>query len=455
MRGLCGRLRASAIAILALWSLALAAGPARAAEVIEVEGAGVTAWLTSDSAVPVVAIAFRIDGGAATDPPALQGRANLLADLLTDGAGDLDASAFKTRLADLSARISFSASQDSISGSIYTLSENLPEVADLLGLALTAPRFDADALERARARKIAALESARERPARRGYRAFLETAFANHPYARSTLGRVETLAKIAAEDLAAFREQRFGRDRLLVAAAGDIDAAQLQDALVRAFGGLPAIAPGGPSDLAPAALPQQPLRLLAAISAPQSTIVFGGPGVRRIDVDWRAATLLAEIMGGGFGARLMEEVREKRGLVYGINASLTELDAAALILGSASTNNATVAETVAVIEAEWARMAAEGPTAEELADAKALVTGSLPLALDSTTAIANTLLAIRENDLPKDYLDRRAALIEAVTLEDAKRVARRLFDPNRLMIAVGGAPEALEGWRAVTVKDEN
>ncbi|MGZ0188536.1 MAG: M16 family metallopeptidase, partial [Alphaproteobacteria bacterium] len=196
-------------------------------------------------------------------------------------------------------------------------------------------------------------------------------------------------------------------------------------------------------------------RLLASMPAPQSTIVFGGPGIRRVDPDWRAAALLSQIMGGGFGARLMEEVREKRGLVYGISAGLTELDAAALILGSASTSNATVGETVEVMEAEWARMADKGPTAEELSDAKAYITGALPLALDSTTAIADALLSIRLNDLPKDYLDQRAALIEAVSLDDVQRVAKRLFNPNRLIVAVAGAPEALEGWRPITVADDD
>lgn len=446
---------AAAFAALLIACAAVAATPARAANVVVVEGGGVDAWLAADSAVPVVAISFRIEGGGAMDPAGLQGRARLLADLLTEGAGDLKASAFKRRLADLSASLSFDASQDSINGTLYTLSENLAPAADLLGLALTRPRFDAAALDRARASQIASLESARERPSRRAYRALLETAFANHPYARSVRGRVETLEAIETEDLEAFRERRFGRDRLLVAAAGDVDPEALRDALERAFGGLPEIAPGGPPDLPQAALPQNALRLLAQMDAPQSTVVFGGPGVRRNDPDWRAATLLTEIMGGGFGARLMEEVRVKRGLVYGVSAGLSELDAAALILGSASTNNNTVSATVAVIEAEWARMAADGPTIKELADAKAYVTGSLPLALSSSQAIADALLALRLHDLPKDYLDRRAALIEAVTLDDANRVAKRLFDPSRLIFAVAGAPTDLDGWRIVAVNDED
>ncbi|MGZ0188535.1 MAG: M16 family metallopeptidase, partial [Alphaproteobacteria bacterium] len=224
-------------------------GPARAAEVLSVEAAGVTAWLLPDSAVPVVALSFRIEGGAATDPSALQGRARLLADLLTEGAGPLDDTAFKKHLADLSANISFSATQDGINGTLYTLSQNLAPAADLLGLALTEPRFDKAALERTRASQISSLESARERPSRRAYRAFLETAFANHPYARSVRGRVSTLEKITAGDLKRFVTQHFGRDRLTVTAAGDVDISTLQDVLRRAFGGLSTAAAGGQADL--------------------------------------------------------------------------------------------------------------------------------------------------------------------------------------------------------------
>lgn len=425
-----------------------------AAKVEVVKAAGLSAWLEADATIPVAAIAFRIEGGAAFDPPALQGRARLAAALMTEGAGPYDAAAFKKKLADLSASIELQATQDAVVGTLYALTATIEPAAELLGLALTEPRFDTDPLERARAAYLSGLERQRASPARKAYRAWLETAFANHPYSRSTHGLKSTLTAIQQQDLNAFRKERFGRDRLLVAAAGDLTPEKLKRVMILAFGSLPEVAEGGQADLPPVSLPTQPLRLLAAMPAPQSTIVFGGPGIRRVDPDWRAATLLSQIMGGGFGARLMEEVREKRGLVYGISASLSELAAVPIIIGTAATANKSVAETVSVIEAEWKQMAENGPTAEELSDAKAYLTGSLPLALDSTTAIADTLLAMRRFDLPKDYLDRRAAEIESVSLADVKRVAKRLFDTSRFVVAVAGAPDKLEGWKPTTVADD-
>ena len=447
------RLKTLAASAAAACFCAIALLPAQA-DVAVVKAAGVDAWLESDGTVPVAAIAFRIEGGAAFDPPALQGRARMAATLLTEGAGPYDAAAFKKKLADLSASIEIQATQDAVVGNLYALTDTIEEAAELLGLALTEPRFDPDPLERARASYISSLERMRSEPSRKAYRAWLETAFANHPYARSTRGLKSTLAVIQREDLTAFTQERFGRDRLIVAAAGDLTDAKLARVMELAFGSLPEVAEGGPADLPAVSLPEQPRRLLASMPAPQSTIVFGGPGIRRIDPDWRAATVLMQIMGGGFGARLMEEVREKRGLVYGIGADLNELDAVPIVIGTAATANSTVAETVAVVEAEWARMAKEGPTADELSDAKAYLTGSLPLALDSTTAIADTLLAMRRFDLPKDYLDQRASLIEAVTLQDVQRVSKRLFDTGRFMVAVAGAPEKLEGWKPTTVADD-
>ncbi len=433
--------------------LTLSSVPVKALEVQLVKGVNVDAWLAADPTVPVVAIAFRIEGGAAADPPELQGRTRLLADMLSEGAGEMDGPTFKARLADLSSSMSFTATQDAISGSIYTLSKNLREAAKILGLALTNPRLDPADLERVRTSHVTSLEQASQNPTHQAYRAFLSNAFQNHPYARSSRGRISTLKKITREDLLALHEERFGQDRLIVTAAGDVTANELKNIIDYAFGEIPKNAPGAPTDPPSVSSPQGPSRLLVKMPNPQSSIVFGGSGVRRNDPDWHATNLLAEIMGGSFGARLMEEVRVKRGLVYGIDVSNSELAEAALFLGSTSTENRTVKETISVIETEWAKMSAEGPTEKELADAKSFLIGSLPLALDSTTAIASALLSMRVNNLPTDYLERRNSQINSVTIADAKRVASRLFDPSKLTFAVAGSGEGLEQWNAVPRSD--
>jgi zinc protease len=428
--------------------------PLAALEVVAVEKAEVDAWLASDSTIPVVSIAFRIQGGAAADPSDLQGRARLLADLLTEGAGDMNGPSLKKRLADISASVSFSASQDAISGSLYTLSKNVKEAAKLLGLILTTPRLDTSDLERVRAAHLASLKTVLESPSHQAYRAFLGAGFQSHPYARSARGNISTLEKITKDDLLALMKERFGRDRLLVAAAGDISPIDLENVIDLAFGRLPLNSSGPAMDPQTVVWPRKPGRLAVRMKTPQSTIVFGGSGLRREDKDWRTATLLSEIMGGSFGSRLMDQVRVKRGLVYGINLSNTELESAALLLGSTSTQNSTVEETLAVIEEEWAKMSLDGPTQKELDDAKSYFIGSLPLALDSTTAIAQTLLSIRVNNLPKNYLDHRNTEIDAITLQDAKRVASKLFDPNNLTFSVAGSAEGLDQWKAIPKLDD-
>jgi len=144
--------------------------------------------------------------------------------------------------------------------------------------------------------------------------------------------------------------------------------------------------------------------------------------------------------GGGFTSRLYEEVREKRGLAYSVSTSLDPLDHAGLIVGNAGTENARVAETIAIIRDEWRRMASGDVDAQTLGDANTYVTGSFPLAFTSTSKIARVLVAMEMNGLAIDYLDQRNAYIGAVTLEDVKRVAAQYLDADQLDIVVVGKP---------------
>lgn len=181
-------------------------------------------------------------------------------------------------------------------------------------------------------------------------------------------------------------------------------------------------------------------------SIPQTVVVFGEGGIKRQDPDWYAAYVMNYILGGGgFSSRLMEEVRVKRGLAYSVYSYLQPFDYVGLIVGGVATENERVAQSLDLIRAEWRRMRDEGPSAEELDNAKTYLTGSFPLQLSSTGAIAGILVAMQLDDLGIDYLDRRNAYIEAVTLEDVKRVAGRLLDPERLTAVVVGDPKELAG----------
>jgi zinc protease len=178
---------------------------------------------------------------------------------------------------------------------------------------------------------------------------------------------------------------------------------------------------------------------------PQSVQIFGAPGLKRDDPDWFAAQLVNYVLGGGgFNSRLMTEVREKRGLTYGVSTGLSALDFGAVLVGSSSTENARAALSLDVIRGEWRRMAEEGPTADELEGAKAFLTGSFPLGLDSSASVARLLVAIQYDHLGIDYLSRRDQLIRSVTLDDARRVARRLYGGLGFLTVIVGEPEGLE-----------
>ncbi|HET7593999.1 MAG TPA: pitrilysin family protein, partial [Stellaceae bacterium] len=178
---------------------------------------------------------------------------------------------------------------------------------------------------------------------------------------------------------------------------------------------------------------------------------FGQPGIKRDDRDWYAAYVVNHILGGGgFSSRLTAEVREKRGLAYSVYSELDPMQHSGVILGGVATQNDRVAQSIDIIRAEWRRMRDAGPTEKELDDAKTFLTGSFPLSLDSTGHIAGILVAIQRDRLGIDYIDRRKTLIESVTLDDAKRVAHRLLDPDKLSFVVVGSPDKLGGAQEVT-----
>lgn len=435
----------SAATLLGALLIALVAvvSAARAVEVdrVTTQG-GLEAWLVSDDTNPMVTLTFAFDGGAALDPPDKAGLASFVSGMLDEGAGDLDSRAFQHRLADMAIELSFNAGRDSFRGTLKTLTENLDEAIDLLSLALRAPRFDIDAVERIRGQILAGLRYDQNDPNTIARRTWYATVFPDHPYGRDPDGTPESIAAITEDDLRAFARNHLVRDRLVIGVAGDVTPERLATLVEAAFGGLPET-----SDLP--AVPEAVARadggtVVIERPVPQSVAVFGHAGLERSDPDWYAAYVVNYILGGGgFSSRLVEEVREARGLAYSVYSYLLPMDHAPIWIGGVATSNARVADSLALIRAEWRRMATEGPAAEELADARTYLTGAWPLRFTSTRAIARILVAMQREGLPPSYLDERNAYIEAVTLEDTRRVAARLMDPDALTTVVVGQPDGV------------
>lgn len=437
----------SSLAIVGLAALAL---PARAVTIEEVKSAqGVTAWLVEDHSIPVVSMSAAFRGGVALDPAAKRGLANITVDLLDEGAGDLDSTAYQSKIEDLASQVSFGAGSDMISVRLRTLTGNLAPTFDLLRLALTQPRFDPEPVARVRAYVLDSIAREQRQPTSLASRIWWQTAFPDHPYGLSPRGSADTVNAITTDDMRQLVHNRFAKDVLIVGVVGDITPAQLKPLLDSTFGGLPDHA--APDTVPNATAQTSGVVEVATMPIPQSVVVFGEPGIMRDDPDWYAALLDLNILSaGGLTSRVALEVREQRGLAYSVSASLDPLEHAGVVIGQVGSQNAHVAESIDVIRNTWRRMHDDGPTAKELADAKTYLTGSFPLGLDSTGRIAGILVSIQFDRLGIDYLDRRDAIINGVTLADAKRVAKRLLSPDKLLFAVVGQPENLKDAVSVT-----
>ena len=402
--------------------------------------AGVGAWLVEDYAVPLVAFDFAFKGGSAQEAAAKAGLASMLAAMMDEGAGSLDADAFHRALDDKAIEISFSADRDTFHGRMKTLTRHLAAAVDLLRLAVNEPRLDADAMERVRAQMIAGLKRELKDPDALAGKAWRQAAFGDHPYGQSGRGTLDSVPMIARDDLASARTAMMSRDTLKIAVVGAIDAATLAAHLDTIFAPLPA--KGALKEIPDVAIANLGAKKIVDIDVPQSTIRFGLPGIARHDPDFWIGVVVNHILGGGvFSARLFKEVREKRGLAYSVHTQLAAFDHVAMLSGGTSTKNERAAESLSVIEDEIAKLCAEGPTDEELDKAKKYLIGSYALRFDTSTKIAGNLVGLQTEGYDVSFLDERNERIASVTLEQAKRVGKRLFEGKKLLVAAAGRPE--------------
>ncbi|OYX44739.1 MAG: peptidase M16 [Rhodobacterales bacterium 32-67-9] len=420
----------------------LAGLPAQAVDIREVTSpGGIRAWLVEEHSIPFTALELRFEGGTSLDAPGKRGATLLMTALLEEGTGELDSQGFAAARERLAADFSFDAFDDGVTVSARMLSENRPEAVALLKRALTDPRFDQDAIDRVKGQVASIIRSDEKDPGEIARRTFDRLAFGDHPYGSSRNGTLESLAALTRDDLFDAKAAAMARDRLFVAAVGDITEAELGALLDDLLGGLPATGAPMPE---PVEVALTGGVTVVDYASPQSVVAFGHAGIKRDDPDFFAAYVLNQILGGpGFAARLMDEVREKRGLTYGISTYLVPMDLAETWQGSFASANEKVAEAIQVVRDVWADVAAEGVTAEELDAAKTYLTGSYPLRFDGNGPIADILVGMQSERLPASYVNDRNSYIEAVTLDDIRRVAARLMKPEDLRFVVVGQPAGL------------
>jgi len=401
---------------------------------------GIEAWLVQDHSNPIVALQLSFAGGDAFDPEGKEGLAAMVAGLLDEGAGDLDALAFQERIDDLSMSLAFATDSDNFLASLKTLSENRDEAFKLLRLALTAPRFDPDAVARVSAQTRAALQQEEQDPQAQVARAFAAQLYPGHPYGR--VATLDSVKQIGADDLKAWAPAHLTRDRLVVSVVGDITPAELGPLLDATLAELPARS--ALPDIPEVAPPAKGQVKILRRPIPQSVVSFGGPGIKRDDPDWYSAYVMNYIFGGGgFSSRLMSEVRVKRGLAYGVGTGLVPHRHAGAIEGEVATRNDKLAASLEIIKQEMRRMADSDVSAAELGAAKTYLNGAFPLQMASTSSIASLLDVVQREHLGIDYFDRRPALIGKVSAADVRRIAGRLLDPDAMTFVVVGDPAGM------------
>jgi zinc protease len=417
--------------------------PAAAVEVKQITSpGGISIWFVEDHRLPILSLSFAFQGGISLDPPGKAGLAHFVSGMLDEGAGPRDSETFQAVLADNSIALDFSAGRDSFDGAMRTLTSHTDLAAELLHDALTAPHLNPPDADRIRDDIEAEIKRNMADPNWVAQRTFNGRVFAGHPYGEPGHGSLDSIAAITPDDLKAYIQAHFGRDQLLVTATGDIDAAALGAVVDRIFGDLPAKA--APFTIPEATLHEAGQTIVVEKPIPESVLLLGGPGPKRDDPDWYAAEIMNYALGGGgFNSRLMEEVRAKRGLTYGVGSSLVPFQHAGLIEISGSTKNEDAAQALKLIDSEVARFATGGITDAELKDAKTYLTGSVPLELTSTMRISSALLSLRLDHLPPDFFDEIAAKLNAVTKADVARAAKRFLQPAQFTTVVLGQPAGI------------
>ncbi|SHI76645.1 M16 family metallopeptidase [Wenxinia saemankumensis] len=428
---------------LALSLLALApAARAQIAIQTETSPGGVPFWLVEEDALPFIALEIFWKGGASLEPGEIRGATNLMMATLEEGSGDMDAQAFQAAREDLAASFGFDAYDDSVAVSARVLTENRDEALDLLRQAITDPAFAPADVDRVRGQVLAGLARDEVTPNRIAGDAFWSMAFPDHPYGSNMDGTVETVSALTPDDLRAVKDMVLTRERVSVGIVGDITAAEAGPMIDALLGGLPATAPPLP---AAAEYALEGGVEVIPFETPQSVAIFGQPAPSRDDPDFFAAYVLNHILGGGsFESRLMDEVREQRGLTYGIGTNILNRDQADIWIGSVASANDRIAEAIEVTREVWADIAETGVTEAELEEAKTYLTGEYPLRFDGNGPIAEILAGMQYQGLPASYVTDRNSYIEAVTMADIRRVAAEWLDAEALQFVVVGQPEGLE-----------
>lgn len=407
-------------------------------------------WGIEDHSQDVISLSFAIIGaGASNDDPDRQGTAQLFASLLDEGAGTHDSASFQSLLADHSISLSFQAGRDSLIGTMRTLTRHQDLAFDLLKDAIQSPRLDMEAIDRMRTALQTRIKENKVDPDWQAARLLNDRLFDGSPYAMNSGGTLKSLGIITRDDLLLFKKKTFFRNQVRIAVVGDFDPAFIQKHIDGIFGVFP------DKEVPVSSEPPTPLSHLGETylyerDIPQTILMMAGPAPQIGDADEARFMVMNQIYGaGGFGSRLMDVIREQKGLTYGIYTGHTQMRSAAYLSVYASTQNERLPDMIKLFKSETEKIKVNGITQQELDDAKGYLLGSMASDLTSTAKISNLLLSQMVQGRKINALDRLRRDIDSISVSDVQATAQKWLDPDHFLTIMVGNPTKSDTMKIV------
>lgn len=401
---------------------------------------GVQVLFVELHSLPMVDIRLVFSAGSARDGD-MPGLALLTNSLLTSGANDMDADEIAAKLEDIGAQLSNESFRDMALLSLRSLSEpgKLEQALNIMRQVLGNPTFPANALTRDQRRLLAVIEQKQQQPGSVAADAFYAAVYGKHPYASPSEGTAASVKAITRKDLASFHKQYYVAGNAVIAIVGDLSRQAAEEYAAELLRGLPTGEKPAPILPVPELDKAKEIRL--PMKTTQTHILLGQPGMRRGDPDYFPLYVGNHVLGGsGFASRLMQSIREDRGLVYDVHSYFLPMDVKGPFIAGMQTRNEQTEEALTLLRADIQRFVERGPTKQELDKAIKNITGGFPLSIDSNSELVNYLAMIAFYQLPLDYLDNFNANVEAVTVDAVKDAFKRRLHPgNFVSVIVGGS----------------
>ncbi len=405
---------------------------------------GMVLLLSERHELPVVTLSMAIKAGSVVEPADKPGLASMTASLLTQGTKKRTANQISSEIDFIGGSLSVSGGDDFASANLRVLTKDVKTGLDLLADVLMNPVFDQKEIDRKVKENLAAIQRQKEEPEVIAGEAFSKAVFGAHPYGRTNDDVAAYLPRITRQDIQDFYTRRYGPNECIVAVVGDVTEKEIVALLRERFGAWKPAEKQDPAHAAPPVIASLTVKKLEK-DITQANIALGQVGISRENPDFYAVTVMNYILGGGgFSSRLMDNIRDNRGLAYDVHSGFAAQKEPGAFRVWTQTKSESANEAIAEIFKELKRIRTDTVSDKELADAKAYLTGSFPLRMDTSAKIAGMLTNIEIYNLGLDYPQRYPALINAVTKEDVLRVAKKYIDPDHMAMVVLGNQEKIK-----------